>query len=278
MSERISTERLFSLSTFEGLRLLKKYEGRQPNLPTSELIALVKTVDPNGAFLDLDASAYLATIIDDVNFEDGLAFYQTCIKCVLIEHQPIWAKAMRTGRKRFIRSLDQNDQDVFAAAGLVEDPPSAIVISWWDDVVGYSRLITDKKKMEQARAAEILSLNHERERLKNIGIEKEPEWPGLDDNFAGYDILSYDHGPHGIINRMIEVKSTTSSPLQFFVTRNEWQQACKARSVYLFHVWDMGKSEPVLHVRTVDEIERHIPSDNEKGRWSTATIPLGAKS
>lgn len=278
MSERISTERLFSLSTFEGLRLLKKYERRQPDLTIPELITLVRKVDANGAFLDLDASAYLATIIDDVNFEDGLEFYQACIKCVLIKHQPIWAKAMRTGRKRFIRSLDQNDQDVFAAAGLVQDPPTAIVISWWDDVVGHSRLITDKQKMEQARAAEMRSLNYERERLKNIGIEKEPEWPGIDDNFAGYDILSFDHGPHGIINRMIEVKSTTSSPLQFFISRNEWQQACKVGNAYEFHIWDVSKAEPILHIRSVDEIKRHIPSDNEKGRWSSATIPLGSRS
>ncbi len=275
MTLEVTTERLFSLSTFEGLKLLRKYNAQQPGLPTQELIALIEKVDANGLSLDLIASAYLWKIVDWDGAKDGRDFYQVCIKAVLIKHQPIWSKAMRTGRKRFVKSLDKNDQDVFAAAGLMGDPPSAGVVSWWDDVVGHSRLITDKKKMDQARAAERLSLNHERERLAKLGITKEPEWPGLDDNFAGYDILSYEIDEFGPTNRMIEVKSTTASPIHFFVTRNEWEQAYKAKAAYIFHIWDMGKSTPILHIRTVDDIEPHIPSDNEKGKWSNAKIPLG---
>jgi len=65
------------------------------------------------------------------------------------------------------------------------------------------------------------------ERLRLIGIHKEPKWPGFDDNYAGYDVLSYDHGEFGLQNRMIEVKSTNVSPLQFYLTRHEWNQAAK---------------------------------------------------
>tara|TARA_R110002051_G_scaffold2830_1_gene14764 strand:+ start:11605 stop:12231 length:627 start_codon:yes stop_codon:yes gene_type:complete len=206
---------------------------------------------------------------------DGMAFYQECIKVVVVQHQPLWAKAMRSGRKRFVQGLDFDDQDVFRAAGLMSDPPDEDVVLWWDAVSGLARLITDAEKMNQGRQAELLTIQRERERLKAEGVDKEPEWPGLDNNFAGYDVLSYRLGAHGLINQMIEVKSTTASPLRFFVTRNEWSQAAKAGDAYIFHVWDMAKNPPELHVRTVEQVAQHIPTDNNKGQWSNATVPLG---
>ena len=274
MTTEISTERVFSLPCFEGLRLLRRYSEIQPDLGTVELITLIENVEADGTSLDLVASAYLGTLIDNDCPMDGGQFYQTCIKAVLLKHQPIWSKAMRSGRKRFVKTLDKNDQDVFAAAGLMKDPPSQDVVLWWDDVSGHARLISDKIKMVQGRTAELMTLEYERERLATIGITKEPEWPGLDDNFAGYDILSYDQNEFGLVNRMIEVKSTTASPLRFFVTRNEWKQAVKAPEAYIFYVWDMSKSPAVLYVRTAAEVAPHIPSDNEKGIWTNAVIPI----
>lgn len=276
MTLRVSTERLFSLSTFEGYRLIRKYRASQPALSNEDIVALIRRVDANGPSLDLTAAVYLESIVIEDVPDDTIGFYQVCIKTVLTTHQPIWAKAMRSGRKRFVKTLDRNDQDVFSAAGLMDDPPSSQTVLWWDDVQGHSRLITDRQKMEQARRAELLTLNMERERLQKVGITREPQWLGLDDNFAGYDVLSYEQGPHGLLNKMIEVKSTNASPIEFFVTRNEWDQACKARSAYIFHVWDMRPDTPILHIRTVDEVEPHIPTDNDKGKWSNAKIPIGA--
>ena len=51
--------------------------------------------------------------------------------------------------------------------------------------------------------------------------------PGLGDNFAKYDVLSFDLGIHGIVDRMIEVKSSKASTLKFYNTRNESIQAEK---------------------------------------------------
>ncbi len=272
MTTVISTERIFSLPAFEGLRLLRRYAGMQPELNTDQLISLVENVEADGASLDLVASAHLNTLVDNDCPLDGGPFYQACIKAVLIKHQPIWSKAMRAGRKRFVKTLDKNDQDIFAAAGLMIDPPSVEVVAWWDDVSGHARLISDQVKMEQGREAELLTIQYERERLAEIGIQKYPEWPGLDDNYAGYDVLSYDLVGGKVTNKLIEVKSTISSPLRFFVTRNEWKQAEKVGSAYLFHIWDMTKEPPILHIRLVSEISPHIPTDNEKGAWNIAEI------
>ena len=274
MSGTISTERLFSLPCFEGLRLFRKYTTDHPDLAIPDLLTLIERVEADAHSLDMEASVHLSELVEKDCPLDGHAFYQTCIRGVLLKHQPIWAKLMRQGRKRFVKKLDPNDQDIFAAAGVMENPTPFHVVTWWDSVSGYARLLTGQEKMEQGRAAEILTLEYERERLKGLGIDLEPEWPGFDDNFAGYDVLSYDHGPHGIQNKLIEVKSTTVSPLRFIVTRNEWDKAERAGDAYHFHVWDMNQKPPVLIERTVAEVAPHIPTDGGKGRWTNAQVPV----
>jgi hypothetical protein len=136
-------------------------------------------------------------------------------------------------------------------------------------------MFSDIKTLSQAREAEALTMEYERRRLEGLGIHKALQWTGLDDCFAGYDVLSYDPGEFAPTHRMIEVKFAIGSPLRFEVTRNEWEQAKKSGAAYLFHIWDMQKTPPVLYKRTTAQVAVHIPSDNGKGRWKTADIPLG---
>jgi hypothetical protein len=268
------TERVFSLPCFEGLRLFRRYRTVHPDLPVPDLLALIEAVEADAHSLDMEASVYLSELVEKDCPLDGHLFYQTCIKSYLLKHQPIWARLIRQGRQRFVKKLNPNDQDIFAAAGLMDKPTPLHVVTWWDAVSGYARLVTDQEKLEQGRAAEMLSLEYERTRLLALGIHLEPEWPGFDDNFAGYDILSYNNGPHGIANKLIEVKSTTASPLRFIVTRNEWDKAEQAGDAYSFHIWDMGKNPPVLIERSVAEVAPHIPADSGKGKWTNAQVPV----
>jgi len=276
MSGLISTDRLFSISCFEGLRLFRIYAGNHKDLPENELLELVHKVEADAISLDMEAAVALHSHLDAACQLDGEPFYQSCIKAVVIGHQPIWAKTMRQGRVRFIDSLDTDDRDVFAAAGLLNNPPDISVVGWWDDVVGHARLAVDIEKMEQARRAEALTIEYEMERLNALGISKLPEWTGLDDNFAGYDVLSHDLVDGAEVNRMIEVKSTINSPLRFYLSRNEWNTADKIGPAYVFHVWNMALEPPALFERTVEDVRPHIPSDNEKGKWSNAAIPVGS--
>lgn len=274
MSSAPTTERLFSLSCFEGLKIFRTYRDSYPELDSMELLETIAHVEADAASLDMEAAAYLdASVGPDCPLE-GEPFYQVCIKAVVISHQPIWARSMRQGRARFIDSLSTDDRDVFAAAGLLGNPPSMGVVDWWDDVVGHARLAIDIEKMAQARKAEALTMQVERERLLGLGISKEPEWTGLDDNFAGYDVLSYDLDGEYEVNKMIEVKSTVASPLRFYLSRNEWNTAEKIGSAYWFHVWNLAVDPPVLYERTAEDIRPHIPTDNEKGKWSNAEIPI----
>lgn len=276
-----STDRLFSLSCFEGLRLIRQYSEDHPALSPQEIVDLVLSVEADAVSLDMEAAIHLhASVAVDCPL-DGEPFYQGCIKAVVVTHQPIWAKSMRQGRMRFIDSLVDNpknkddDLDVFSAAGLLSNPPSEAVVAWWDDILGHARLAVDIEKMAQARKAESLTIDREKKRLVEIGIDRLPEWKGLDDNYAGYDVLSFDLKNGAEINVMIEVKSTVASPMRFYLSRNEWNTADQIGEAYKFHIWNMAVDPPQLHERTVEQVRPHIPSDNEKGKWSNAEIPLG---
>ena len=277
MTVGVSTARIFSLPCFEGLRLVRRHEAKYPALQLAELLSVIEYVEADAHSLDLEASAHLSAIVETDCPLDGNIFYQSCIKAVLLKHQPIWSQLMRMGRRRFVDSLSQNERDVFAAAGLMDDPTSRDVVAWWDGVSGLSRLISDQKKMEQGREAEMLTLERERSKLKDLGITREPEWPGFDDNFAGYDVLSYEYGPTGLVNRLIEVKSSIASPLRFIITRHEWNKAEKTGDAYIFHIWDMRHTPPVLHIRTVDDVAPHMPTDNIKGKWRATEVPVATQ-
>ena len=275
-----STDRLFSLSCFEGLRLIRQYGQRYPQYKLEELLDIVLQVEADAMSLDMEAAVKLHKIVTTDCPLDGELFYQECIKAVVVSHQPIWAKSMKGGRMRFIYSLVKNskynsdDLDVFRAAGLLFNPPGEQIVAWWDDISGHARLTIDTKKLVQARKAERLTIEHETRRIESLGIERMPEWPGLDDNFAGYDILSFDLRDGEEINIMIEVKSTGVSPPRFFLSRNEWDKANQVGDVYKFHVWNMVPARPQLFELSVEAIRPHIPSNNEEGKWTNVEIPL----
>ena len=276
----VSIDRLLALPCIEGFRLYLSHMRRYPDLNEDELLSHIYAVEADAHTLDMDAAVYMSKLVEADYTIDTYTFYQTCIKSVLINHNPIWVKLMRRGRLSFIESLTRNYRDcrdVFEAAGLLEFPISHDVVLWWDTISGMARLASDNEKMKQGRAAEILTIEREREYLRKIGINKEPEWPGLDNNFAGYDVLSYDFGESGMINKLIEVKSTMISPLRFILTRNEWNKAIKAGKRYIFHIWDMNKVKPELHIRTVDEVKPHVPNDNGNGEWKNTEIPVQSR-
>ena len=271
----IPTERLFTMSTFEGLRLIRRNLIDSPHLSLGEVVSAITKTEPDAPSLDLEASCELHEVVEPCEL-DGHEFYRNCIRGVVLTRFPIWIKAMRLGRQVFAAKLNEDDYSIFDGAGLLISPPDSAIVKWWDTIGHQVKLESDLAKMAQARAAEKLSWELEKQRLLSLGIKTDPVWVGLDDNTAGYDVLSYDPAVPENTNVLIEVKSTVASPLRFFVTRNEWNQAMRSRDAYFFHVWDMQKTPPILHVRTVAQIEPHIPTDNETGKWSNAEILLGS--
>lgn len=271
--------RLFSMPAFEGLRVLRAHIQRRPDEQVGRLVELVRHIEPNAASYDLDSAVVLHDVVPKHAPHAGVMFYRACIGAVLLKERPEWAKLMTLGRGRFIKRLKADEyrdiRSLFRQALLLDEPPSADDIEWWDHMQAHVRLQNDAEKMRQARAAEQLSIQFEKERLAKLDIPLDPRWMAIEDNTAGYDVLSYNPGKFGPLNKLIEVKSTTASPLRFFVTRNEWEQAIKFGAAYVFHVWNVRSQPAVLFERTVEQIAPHIPQDNMKGQWKTAQIPVG---
>ena len=272
-------ERLFTISAFEALRLTRLALATVPDLRIEDCPAAVIAHTPAASAYDLEAAMHLHGIVTEDVSHESVTFYRECIIAVLLLKMPTFTKLMTRGRGRFIKSLDTNEfrdiLSVFREAHVLDEPPSNADVAWWDTIQGRVRLNNDQEVMARARAAEKLSLEHEQAELVKLGIEQSPRWIAIEDNFVGYDVLSYRHTPEGVQTRLIEVKSTIASPLRFIVTRNEWNTAEKVGDAYLFHVWDLAKSPPELFIRTVEQVRPHIPEDNEKGEWKSASIPVG---
>jgi hypothetical protein len=269
-------DRLFSMAAFEGLRTLRSYLTNNPALDIPTAIQIINEVEVDAPSFDMEAAADIYTILDVDCPNDGEAFYRTCIEILLINREHAWARIMTLGRARFTNKLTRDQLSVFRQAGLLLDPPDDTIVAWWTDTTGEVRHEMDKVRMMRARSAERLTILYETNRLQHMGVDTAPRWMAIEDNTVGYDVLSYEPSQYGLNNVLIEVKSTVASPLRFIITRNEWDEAQKFGDAYFFHVWDMDKDPPVLHVRTVAQVAPHIPADNQQGKWQNAIIPVGA--
>lgn len=267
-------ERLFAMPAFEGLRVLRTYMTMHgcPDLMVAS--DLVERIEPDAHSLDLDAAQYLASLITPSVANGGAEFYRACIEAVLLKLDHPWSRIITLGRTRFTNKLRRDELSLFRNAGLLEDPASDDVAEWWAGLFGSIRQQADQKRNERARNAERLTLKHEAQRLSALGIPQRPKWMSLEDNTVGYDVLSYEPGPYGITNRLIEVKSSVASPLRFYVTRNEWEAALRFGDAFVFHIWNLATRPPELHIRTVKQVQPHVPADNKKGRWQNAEFPV----
>ncbi|MCA8021972.1 DUF3883 domain-containing protein [Burkholderia metallica] len=274
-----SFNQLLSMPAFEGLRVLRIYLENKPCDTIEALVELINHIEPNALSYDLDAAIYLHNVVPKNAPHNGVMFYRACIGSLLSTTLPEWAKLITLGRGRFIKRLDSEEyrdiRSLFRQAKLLEDPPSLDDIGWWDSIQACVRTQNDAEKLRRARQAEQLSIEYERNRIADLSIFLEPRWMAIEDNTVGYDVLSYNPGEFGPLNKLIEVKSTIASPLRFFLTRNEWEQARKFGNSYVFHIWDMQKNPPMLYEKSILQIEPHVPHDNKKGKWKTALIPVG---
>ena len=257
---------------------MRLYADRHPNRSIDTLVDLIRVVEADAQSYDFAGALSLHKITPPSAPYHDVSFYRVCLASVLLAELPEWAKLVTLGRVVIKRLKSPEYRDVrslFRQARLLDDPPGLDDIVWWDELQSHVRSQQDNEKMARARRAELLSLTLETERCAALGISTKPIWMAIDDNTAGYDILSYRNGEFGPLNRLIEVKSTIASPLRFFVTRNEWEQALIFGASFVFHIWNLQVEPPTLFERTVCEVAPHVPKDNAKGQWKTVQIPVG---
>lgn len=269
----LELDRCFSISAFLAFVELRSYQTLHPDIDISEAIVNVRKFKAGAAGLDFHGAVVLNEALDesivwDTSKSNLRLFVYEWVRIV----QPVWLRYVPYGRERLRSELGENEVQCIREAGLFDEIPDDDAIEWWDRVAALMRGAADIKKMERVRLAERLSLEHERERLKSLGIVREPQWVSLEDNTLGYDILSYDLAAGHIVSRLIEVKSTLSDTV--YLTCNEWKNARSAPARTFFHVWKLPEKK--FQEIPVAGMEPHIPQDCGQGHWQNVAVTLSA--
>lgn len=144
----------------------------------------------------------------------------------------------------YIERFEQNEKQESAFKRLVKVDKT--ILAKPDKVVlkgsFTNHIENDKEKARIGELGELLVLQYEQERLRSLGVNKEPEHKSKSEGDGlGYDILSYDEKGNEIF---IEVKTTSSGAnTPFYITRNELEKSKQANDKYfLYRLYDFDES------------------------------------
>jgi uncharacterized membrane protein len=256
-------------SAVEGWRAVTRQLAANPHESVVMAVARLK-VSYATAGLDY---AEAQTILEAVGpaKESAIASYQ-----VLIEYEavlrPAWLSVLPHGRRALGDALSADARECFRRAGTFDDQPAVEVVAFLDRLANVARASANLPLIESGRHAERLSFELERARCADILGAPAVEWVALDDNSAGYDILSSRLVDGRATPKLVEVKSCRGRPLRFIITRNEWDTACRHQEAYVVHFWDVNAER--LHELSWGDLQPHMPIDQGDARWDSATLRL----
>jgi hypothetical protein len=273
----MSTQRHFTMSALNAAIAIRRYRNNHDGVTPTDAAISLQRLDADTAANDFASGLELCDILPDhLSFVDLLSDLRSSLTKLIYYHKPIWIRAFPYGRSRVAELLSVDEAQCLRSAGLFDDPPSRAIRDWWDEIAQSVRTQLADSLLAQGRVAEELSFQYEKKRLTELNIEREPIWVAIDNNGAGYDILSYDRGPNEPINRLIEVKSSSQDPPCMILTRGEWEAAVKFGSAYTFHLWALPNA--TLLECKVSDIAPHIPVDQGTGRWEKVEIMFPASA
>lgn len=270
---------LIRISVIDAAIEITRHRTRYPHLDLSTVVRQLRAGPSHLSELDYDSAIILAEQIGWDAFRlntDRRIELSTILLNIVIRVKPNWAHLSIYGRNRVRKVLDADQEQCLQYAGLLDSPPTERVIQWWDRLASAFRAVKDKRNLETGREGERLTIAYEKKRLVSLGlIDLEPIILAIDDNSAGYDVMSFDKDREGNVYELkIEVKASTSSPVWFVISRNEWDTACKNQSSYLFYIWNLETE--LVKTFSVEDLLPHMPKDSGVGRWRDAEFTLDA--
>lgn len=266
----VSAERLLSMSAFEAAQVLRSFKQRNPGLLAQDAVKTVRAIRADVYALDYEAGLLLEAALPALLEEASDIFFRACIDAIIHMYRPLWMRLAPGGREQVMRAVPLNGSQCFRAAGLLETPPSPAIWSWWDDLAAQIRADRDAALVEQGREAEWWSYERENALVAAAGINRQPVWASIEDNSLGYDILSYRRSGITETSRLIEVKSSSSTPARMILTRNEWKTAERYGEALEFHLWVIPSRQ--LFIFDVDTVRRSIPTNRGNGNWLEVEI------
>lgn len=256
-------------SAVEGWRAVTLQLATVPHESVAKAVARLR-VSYATAGLDYSEAQAILEAVGPAR-DSAIASYQA-----LIEHEamlrPAWLSVLPRGRRQLRDALSADAGECFRRAGAFDEQPTVDVVAFLDRLANLARASANLPLVESGRHAERLSFELERARCAKLPGAPRVEWVALDDNSAGYDILSFRQIDGRPTPKLVEVKSCRGRPLRLFITRNEWDTACRHQDAYVVHFWDVDAER--LYELSWDDLEPHMPIDRGDGRWDSATLSL----
>lgn len=165
---------------------------------------------------------------------------------------------------------------------LVESRPGAEAIEFWGDLRRAEHRLNDAVLKKIGDQAESWSMIFEKNRLVQAGqgnLAEQIVWLSRESDLHGYDILSFGAELGSVFERRhIEVKRTrliSECVVEFYLSRNEYEQARVLNNKYKFHLWWVYPDEKLanLSVASSEAVLSITPSDHqEKSHWTECLI------
>jgi hypothetical protein len=265
-----TTESFLKMSILNAIITLREYHSMYPSKTIDEIVGIIQSLGTYKSSYDYKA-AQIALCNLDITEVNNL---RELIALVVMHESPSWLYQVQFGREIVASCLRDNEQydilQCLESAGLYAKEPDSSIVQWWDHLAGIVRSSENDSKLKSGRTGELLTLEYERKRL--VELNAKPRWVSIENNFAGYDVLSYDESSSGIKQKMIEVKACKSRPLAFYISKNEWNSALNFGDNYVFHIWYLPKHK-LIELR-VSDVEKNIPINMGSGEWQTVLIDI----
>lgn len=179
-----------------------------------------------------------------------------------------WLDYAFLGREKSINAISNSDDKACLQNLLLLGNLDKNGEQWWQDLSIFSRSISNDAKQETGREGEEVVFKFEQDRIgKNTEIIK----MYIEDNSAGYDILSFESSE--LKNRLhIEVKATKIANGKAYITANEIKKAKKYEKFYRFYLVDLQNSQ--LAIINYESIKPHISKDQGEGKTENFSVPF----
>lgn len=245
-------EGIENINTFRG-ESTERYLKFLDNYKLLDEFALIADVKSNP--ISISRKCYLKFLIDEYTDDDFE-----------------WIKFSKDGvahSKILISNSD--DKGCMSQLGLLNIKLDEEAENWWLELAQFSRKIFDKKTQEIGNAGEALTVKYE---IKRLGDDSKIEKMYIQDNNAGYDILSYiDDTFEQKLH--IEVKASNQGLDGFAnISSGQWKRAEEFKSAYNFYFWLLETRE--LAIVTYDDMKPHVSLDQGKGKTLKFRVPFRA--
>lgn len=255
-------------SAAEGAWLLALASDQAPRLSLDDHIRLLKTTYSCSGF-DFATGREILAHIGLGPMVDKPTFYRSMFLWSMRELQPPVLQLLLRGREAFVQALSAEAVQCLDICGAMAAVPEPATIQFLDTLAALARQQQNAANLQKGREAERLSWDLEMGRLREMGCSQMPRWVALDDNAAGFDLLSWsDVACHQ--KRLIEVKACTARLPHFHLSQNEIATGKRNPHCYILHIW--GFPQCRLLELAWPELEPFLPEDGARSRIENVSI------